>query len=105
MNDTQEGLGTAMAAETQTVNVNEVGSLDAVLGLTNETVNEAEVTEGETDGGFITTEAYDVPPATPKKHRGSISSVALLTTKTGTVGIRVTYHSDDNGRDYESTIW
>jgi hypothetical protein len=65
--------------------------------------------EGGTGGEFsdspIVTEAYTVPPATPKSHAGSITGMAVVNTKTGTVGLRVTFHSDSNGRDYEQTIW
>ena len=56
-------------------------------------------------GSFFTTEAYVVPPATPKWHRGSVTGVTVLTTKTGTTGIQIAFHSDDNGRDYEMVSW
>lgn len=78
----------AMAAETGEYEVNET--------------NEVDVNDG---GGFIVTEAYTVPPATPKWHSGTIVGVTRLDTKSGTTGITVTYHSDSNGREYEGKIW
>ena len=75
-------------------------------GLDN--VTEFPATEHGTEGvagSFFTTEAYEVPPATPKWHRGSVTGVTLLTTKTGSTGIQIGFHSDDNGRDYELVTW
>lgn len=86
--EVNSGAATAMA-------VDETG---AAVDATTET------TDG-TAGGFIVTESYVVPPATPKKHRGTITGVTALVTKTGSTAILVTAHSDDNGRDYEQKIW
>lgn len=80
--------------------VDEVGGTSTEVDTTG---NDTMSSEG--GDGFIVTESYVVPPATPKKHRGTITGVTLLTTKTGSTGITVAAHSDDNGRDYEQIIW
>lgn len=92
--DEVTGSATAMA-------VDESGSTGVDASLDNVT----QEVGGSGDTGFIVTESYVVPPATPKKHRGTITGVALLQTKTGSTGISITAHSDDNGRDYEQVIW
>jgi hypothetical protein len=93
---TNEGEGTQMEKELETVGTDQVGSVGEVLG----TEEQAPVSES-----FFTTEPYDVPAATPKRHSGSVTGVALLETKTGSTGIEIKYHSDSNGRDYEQVIW
>lgn len=87
--DEVTGSATAMAVDSGT----EVAGVEGT----------GEVTEVSND--FISTEAYVVPPATAKYHRGSVSGVALLSTKTGSTAIVATLHSDDNGRDYELKSW
>lgn len=77
-------------------------SFEVGTGTQAETFEDTGGGEGES---FIVTESYVVPPATPKSHNGSITGVTILTTKTGSIGLQVGFHSDANGRDYEQMIW
>lgn len=104
-----EGTGTgavqaASASEEELVNQGLQEGQSAVDVTDNGTGGDASTTTEE--GDFFATDPYEVPAATPKFHRGAIESIAATdVTESGSRGIRVTFKSDSNGRQYENTIW